>query len=77
MTEIDLERPVAVRKIDKDRHERTSLVARELLEAERLARQAKTARLREQRLAGTPAGKPPPSAANLKPSRKRTKNHGC
>ncbi|MDF3168868.1 MULTISPECIES: hypothetical protein [unclassified Mesorhizobium] len=54
---------MATRKIDKDRRERTSNAARELLETERLARQAKTARLREQRLAAAPAAKSPPPAA--------------
>ncbi|CDX54173.1 hypothetical protein LCM4577_07365 [Mesorhizobium sp. LCM 4577] len=64
---------VTARKIDKDRHERTSAAARALMEAERLTRQAKTARLREQRLAATPATKtpspaePPPRATGPKP----------
>ncbi|PBB84650.1 MULTISPECIES: hypothetical protein [unclassified Mesorhizobium] len=54
---------MATRQIDKDRHERTSLVARELLEAERQAREAKTARLREQRLAARPPAEAPASPA--------------
>ncbi|CDX22553.1 conserved hypothetical protein [Mesorhizobium sp. ORS 3324] len=68
---------VTERKIDKDRRERTSAAARELLEAERLTRQAKTARLREQRLTATPAtnvaspSAPRPSAVRSKPRPKK------
>ncbi|MBZ9761184.1 hypothetical protein LB553_09880 [Mesorhizobium sp. CA8] len=67
---------MTTRKIDKGRGEQTSAAARQLLETERLERQAKTARLREQRLAATTAttaAKSAPGAAKPKsaPKKKR------
>ncbi|MBZ9846898.1 hypothetical protein LB565_02715 [Mesorhizobium sp. CA14] len=65
---------MTARKIDKGRGEQTSAAARQLLETERLARQAKTARLREQRLAATAAAESAPGAAKPKSSpRKKSK----
>lgn len=64
---------VTERKIDRERRERTSITARALLETERLAREAKTARLRDERLAAMSVGKPRPVAAKAKPPSRRKK----
>ncbi|TPM28216.1 hypothetical protein [Mesorhizobium sp. B2-3-4] len=51
------------RSVDKQKLERADRVSRIILDAERQARDAKTARLREQRLSAAPSGKAPKSAA--------------
>ncbi|OWK19945.1 hypothetical protein AJ88_34705 [Mesorhizobium amorphae CCBAU 01583] len=64
------ERQTFTDKEKQDRKERTSDAARELIEVERTARDAKTARLREQRLK---AALPVASASKAKTSRKGKK----
>ncbi|RUV75902.1 MAG: hypothetical protein EOR30_17185 [Mesorhizobium sp.] len=60
-----------------DRRERTSDAARELIEVERMARDAKTARLREQRLKAeiafpeASAAEPTPAPKNRKTAKAR------
>ncbi|MER9410080.1 hypothetical protein [Mesorhizobium sp. M0589] len=61
------------RRIDREKIERADREAKLLLEAERHAREAKTARLREQRqlLEASIARTPPASAAVKPPPRQR------
>lgn len=63
------ERQTFTDKEKQDRRERTSDSARELIEVERAAREAKTARLREQRLKGAL----PAASASKRTSRKGKK----